>query len=386
LTCCKERLGAPNRFKVAWAGGEELKVESVDSFPLRVKIGERLQGGTFAYPDYQTVLVRAVCDGVEGWGEAMSRSDPRINSLAVRFLASTLTGNEFDGARPAWKRVWDQLRVRGHTRGVFVEALSGVETALLDCQGRLAGKPLGLLFANSAAGEVRVFAGSLFESRGSMESQVDVARARGLSGAKVKVGFGVGRDLQILGAVRKAWEDGMIVADANGAYEGRTALEACRAFSGLGLSWFEEPVLSDDLEGYRLISGSGVRVGAGESWFPGDFDVPLRDRVVDVLEPSVSRCGGVGVMMKVAAEAAARGMGFSPMTGMNSAISVAASLQVASVNPSEGVEFNPFPNPLQSELVHGMPEPKDGTIGVPGGPGLGVEVDLGFVKRHSLGQ
>jgi L-alanine-DL-glutamate epimerase-like enolase superfamily enzyme len=362
----------------------ELKVESVDSYPLRVKLDERLQGGTFAYTDYQTVLVRAVCDGVEGWGEAMSRSDPRINSLAVSYLASEMVGHEFDGAKSAWMKVWNQLRVRGHTRGPFVEALSGIETSLFDCAGRLANKPLGRLFTESSAGEVRVFAGSLFESRGPLKAQVELARTAGLSGAKVKVGFGVERDLQILGEVREAWEEGMLVADANGAYDGATAEKACAAYSKLGLSWFEEPVLSDDLEGYRRLAGSGVRIGAGESWFAGDFDVPVREGLVDVLEPSVSRCGGVGVMMKVAADAESSGMGFSPMTGMNSAISVAASLQVASVNSNEGVEFNPFPNPLQSELAHGLPAPKGGYVHVPGGPGLGVEVDLRFVKAHTL--
>jgi len=70
------------------------------------------------------------------------------------------------------------------------------------------------------------------------------------------------------------------------------------------------------------------------------------------------------------------------MTGMNSGLSLAASLQVASARATEGVEFNPFPNPLQTEMVEGLQEPRGGFVRVPGGPGLGVEVDVGFVRKH----
>jgi D-galactarolactone cycloisomerase len=359
-----------------------LKVESLEAYPLRIRARERLQGGTFGYTYFQTVLVRAVCDGIEGWGEAMTRADPAATALLVKYLARPLLGQEFEGAADAWRGCWKELRIRGHTRGVDVEALSGIEIALQDCAGRLLRKPLGKMFAEHTSSRVPAFAGSLFESRGSIEGQVERARSSGLTGAKVKIGFGVGRDRRILARVRKLWPDGMLVADANGAYDAPGAAKACAAFRDLDLAWFEEPVLSDDIEGYASLRELGVNIGAGESWFPGDFDGPIGRKLVDVLEPSVSRCGGLGVEMDIARRGSRAGIRFSPMTGMNSAVSLAASLHAASARQSVGVEYNPFQNPLQTELASGLEEPRSGTIGVPSGHGLGIAIDQRFVKSH----
>lgn len=361
-----------------------MKVESVHAFPIRIKAEEKLKGGTFGYSHYQTVLVKAVADGVEGWGEAMTRFDPDSTATMVSYIAKGITGRDFGDVKSAWSQAWRELRVRGHTRGIDVEALSGIEIALYDCWGKAKKKPLNRMFSRSPSARVRVFAGSLFESRGPLEEQVQAAKDRGMLGAKVKIGFGVEKDRRILAGVRKLWEDGMLVADANGAYDAAGAAKACSAFSDLGLAWFEEPVLSDDFEGYASLKGSGVKIGAGESWFVGDFDMPLEKGLVGVIEPSVSRCGGVGVEMEVARRAASRGVSFSPMTGMNSAVSLAASLHAASANGSVGVEYNPFVNPLQTDLTDSIGEPKDGSVGVPSGYGLGIEVDARFVRTHSL--
>jgi D-galactarolactone cycloisomerase len=361
-----------------------LRVEGLRAFPVRVKAGERLEGGTFSYEDYQSVLVRASVDGVEGWGEAMSRSDPRAPALLVDYLASKLAGKEFPDVKSAWDLCWRELRVRGHTRGTDVEALSGIEIALHDCLGKLLKKPLSELLTPRPSEQVPVFAGSLFESRGPLEGQIEAAKARGLRGAKVKIGFGAERDREILGRVRRLWGEGMVVADANGAYDAPSAAKACEAFSGLDLAWFEEPVPSDDLAGYEALKGSGVRIGGGESWFADDFDLPLARRLVGVLEPSVSRCGGIGVEVEVGRRAVAAGVWFSPMTGMNSAVSLAASLHVASAVGSVGVEYNPFPNPLQTDLAAGLGRPEGGRMKVPTRPGLGIDVDARFVRAHSV--
>lgn len=360
-----------------------MKVDSVTPFPVRIKAREQLKGGTFSYAYYQTVIVRAEVDGVEGWGEAMTRFDLAATASLVRYLGRGLEGRTFDDVEAAWKTAWRELRIRGHTRGTDVEALSGIEIALYDCAGKIRRKPLGRLFSDRAEEKVPAFAGSLFGSRGPIDAQVAAAKRSGLKGAKVKIGFGPEEDARLLGRVRKLWPEGMLVADANGAYDAAGAREACDRFADLGLAWFEEPVLSDDLEGYSALRGSGVKVGAGEAWFAGDFEGPIGQGLIDVIEPSVSRCGGIGVELGVARRAAAAGLAFSPMTGMNSAVSLAASIHVASVAGSVGVEYNPFANPLQTELASGVGEPKGGAIGVPRGDGLGLEVDLRFLKKHS---
>lgn len=359
-----------------------MRLESVDPFPLSVKAKETLRGGTFSYSHYVTVLVKAVMDGTEGWGEAMTRSDPEATAILVKYLAQGVVGKDHDSVLGAWEKIWRDLRIRGHTRGVEVEALSGIELALYDAYGKIERKPLNKILSPRSVTSVPVFAGSLFSSRGPLEKQVDVAKVRELRGAKVKVGFGVKEDLKILRSVRRIWEEGMLIADANGAYDSLTAKKACHAFEDLELEWFEEPVLSDDIDGYASLKGSGVRIGAGETWFPGDFRRPIEERLVDIVEPSISRCGGLGVEVGVARAAAKSGIKFSPMTGMNSAISLAASIHVAAATRSVGVEYNPFPNPLQTELASGLVNPRNGEISVPTGDGLGLIIDDRFVKSH----
>jgi L-alanine-DL-glutamate epimerase-like enolase superfamily enzyme len=382
--CCKS-VPEPsvNQIKLAPGAMARLKIESVEAYPIKIRAKERLQGGTFSYSYYQTVIVKAGVEGAEGWGEAMTRFDPASTYAMVNHLGQKIVGTDPGGVHDAWETIWRELRIRGHTRGVGVEALSGIEMALEDAYGKIEGVPVGKVFSKKPSSRVGVFAGSLFRSRGKLIQQVEAARQRGMLGAKVKIGFGVKEDTATLTEIRNAWPDGMIVADANGAYDGATAARACSSFAGLGLAWFEEPVLSDDLQGYSMLKGLGVKVGAGESWFVDDFEEPVTKGLVQVLEPSVSRCGGVEVTANVAKRAAERGLGFSPMTGMNSALSLAASLQVASAFPTVAVEYNPFPNPLQTELVEDLPEPSGGTIRVPSGPGLGVTVDRRFVKTHS---
>jgi L-alanine-DL-glutamate epimerase-like enolase superfamily enzyme len=360
-----------------------MKVESVEAFPISMKVEEALRGGTFSYSHYQTVIVRTVVDGVEGWGEAMTRFDPDATAVLVRYLGRSLLGRSYDDVRGAWNQVWKELRIRGHTRGVDVEALSGIEIALHDCLGKLRKVPLSKLYSEEPARDVPAFAGSLFASRGPLEDQVQAAKDAGLAGAKIKIGFGIEEDRRTLSKVRGAWEGGILVADANGAYDSGGAAKACEAFADLDLAWFEEPVLADNVEGYISLMGSKVKIGAGESWFVGDFDWPIIRKFVDVLEPSVSRCGGVGVMMDVAKRAEEKGIGFSPMTGMNSAVSLAASLHAGAARRSVGVEYNPFANPLQTELASGLERPRDGRMRVPSGHGLGIAIDVNFVKTHT---
>ena len=375
---------AANQFKVASGTTLSMKLQAVEAFPMRLRIKENLRGGSFTYANYQAVLVRVIVDGVEGWGEAMTRFEPGATALLVRYLAQGMLGMEFEKVRQPWEMSWRELRIRGHTRGTDVEALSGIEIAIYDAVGKIMRKPLGSLFSARPAKKVPVFAGSIFSSRGPLGDQVMKAMTKGLAGAKVKIGFGIREDRRVLERVRKTWPDGMLVGDANGAYDARGAARACEAFADLGLAWFEEPVPSDDIEGYASLKGSPVKIGAGESWFVYDFRLPIELQLVGVIEPSVSRCGGVGVQIDVARKAAKMGISFSPMVGMNSVLSLAASIHAASVCPSVGVEYNPYSNPLQTELGEGLREPSEGTIEVPRGPGLGVTIDNRFVKAHSV--
>src|SRR5437879_10489346 len=116
----------------------------------------------------------------------MTRSGPKITALLVEeYLGPMIVGKKFESPESVWQAVWRELRVRGHTRGVEVEGLSGIEIAVQDAYARLRGSPVSNLLGRRRASEVPAYAGSLFTSRGPLKSQVEGVRARVLRGHKV---------------------------------------------------------------------------------------------------------------------------------------------------------------------------------------------------------
>jgi D-galactarolactone cycloisomerase len=363
-----------------------LLVESIEAFPLKIKVREDLRAGTFSYDNYMTVLIRVVCDGQQGWGEAMTRFSPGSTAAMIEeYFSPIIKGKDFDQPVSAWNLLWRTLQVRGHTRGTDVEALSGLEIALWDAYGRIKKSSIADLLGKNSKETVPVYAGSIFASRGDLQDQINQVKERGFGGVKVKIGFELDKDLKLLREVRKAWHEGTIIADANCAYELLEARKATKLFSEVKPAWLEEPLASDNFVGYSQLSKDrAVPIGAGESWFASDFESPIQEKIIDVFEPSVSRCGGISVNWNFAKEAGKRGIRYAPMVGANSAISLAASLQIASIAENLiAVEVEPFGNPLVSGLCPKFPSPKKGVQEIPKGFGLGVDVDESFLRRHT---
>jgi L-alanine-DL-glutamate epimerase-like enolase superfamily enzyme len=363
-----------------------LKVEGLEAYPCRINTKDRLVAGPFTYTQYQTVIVKVTSGREYGLGEAMTRHTPEATALLLKdYFPRLLAGRDFERPEDAWKLVWQDLRTRGHTRGILVEALSAVDIALWDLYGKNVGKSIARLLSRQPARSVPVYAGSVFSSRGEISRQLEKVGSLGVDAVKVKIGFGVDKDITMLKKIRRSWGDFRTIADANGVYDKEHALRLAKGVGKLGLAWLEEPVASDDLEGYRSLAHNRlVRLGAGETWFASDFDTPVSEKLVDVIEPSVSRCGGIGTEWRVAGMAAGRGLKFAPMVGVNSAVSLAASLQVAAAAKNlYAVEFDPFDNPLVEGLAPEFPRVTNGRLPIPQEPGLGIDVDLAFLKKYA---
>lgn len=361
-----------------------MKVDSLEFFPIRISGKERLTAGTFSYEGYVTVLIRAICDGEEGWGEAMTRTSPTVTSMAVKeILAPDIIGCEVEHPSELWGKIWRKLRARGHTRGIEVEALSGIDIALWDAYCKMKKVSLGEELSKHPSDAIQAYAGSVFPSRGDIMSQVKRVQDHGLSGVKIKIGFGLENDTRLVRQVRKYFPSGMVIIDANGAYSADEAIALGEMLEGLQITWFEEPVLSDDIEGYRKIKGKmKMKIAAGETWFGSDFDLPIREGLVQIVEPCVSRCGGITLFKDISKKVEYYGLKMAPMVGLNSAITLAASLHLACASRSSiAIEFDPFGNPLVNELCHNFPVLKDGKIIRPKKYGLGVEIDESFLAR-----
>jgi D-galactarolactone cycloisomerase len=171
--------------------------------------------------------------------------------------------------------------------------------------------------------------------------------------------------------------------DANGYYRADAAISLCRRVEDLDIAWLEEPLPADDLDGYRLLRRAcpTMTIAAGEAEFTAQSALPfLQERLVDVIQPDVARAGGVTGCRRPASVASAMGVDYAPHTGASSGVCIAASLQVAGGLPEiRTFEHMVLEQPLQA-VVRGLPKPVQGRIDIPGGPGLGLDVDESLIR------
>ncbi len=269
--------------------------------------------GTYAWD--KTVLV--VCEVTAGnaRGLGYTYADVSTARLIHDQLVPVLRGRDALDVPAAWVAMCHAVRNLGRP-GVAAMAISAADAALWDLKGRLLGLPLvRLLGAARPAAPVYGSGGFTSYSIDRLQKQLGGWVAEGIPRVKMKIGTHPGEDLERVRAARDAIGDAELFVDANGAYSRKQALAFAERFAGLGVTWFEEPVSSDDLDGLRLIRDRGpasVDVAAGEYgydlWY---FRRMLQAGAVDVLQADASRCGGVTGFLRAAAVCESFGLPFS---------------------------------------------------------------------------
>jgi L-alanine-DL-glutamate epimerase-like enolase superfamily enzyme len=185
----------------------------------------------------------------------------------------------------------------------------------------------------AARDEVPVYGSDGFTSYSTsqLEAQLGNWGAEGITRVKIKVGRDVRADVERVAVARRAiGPDTELFVDANGAYTRKEALAQAERFAGEDVSWFEEPVSSDDLEGLAVIverAPAGMAIAAGEyGYHPFYFRHMLEARAVDVLQADATRCGGITAFLRVAALAEAHAIPLSAHTAPSLHLHVCAGL------------------------------------------------------------
>jgi L-alanine-DL-glutamate epimerase-like enolase superfamily enzyme len=352
--------------------------------------------GIGAYNTYSMVLVEITTDdGLVGYGEAIARRGGRMTATAVESLfADVLVGEDPRNVEGLWVRMVDRLRRWGHTGGVVIEAISGVDVALWDLAGKAYGLPVWQLLAGAGRTTVPCYASSVYiNDTDTMVSEAVEQQRRGFTRLKVKIGRpeeegGERADLEALRAIREATGEALVLyVDANGAYDAAGAIRMGRAMEALDIRWFEEPVPADDLAGYeRVHQMTSTPLARGETDF-GLFSMRevIARRLVDVVQPDLARCGGITAARHVWTLTYAANLAFAPHTGFSGGLSQLAALHVAAAAPSLlALEYMYIDNPIREIFVGGYPLAQDGRVPVPEGPGLGLELDLDKVAAYTV--
>jgi D-galactarolactone cycloisomerase len=201
-------------------------------------------------------------------------------------------------------------------------------------------------------------------------------------------------ELRILEQLRRTLPpDVKLMVDVWGAYTPPMALEVGRELQRLGVYWYEEPLPQAGYIGYEALAAElDLPVAGGEMLQSRTAFKELLDRrAVDIVQPDISICGGVGECMFVAELARLHGVRCVPHT-WNGAIMNIATLHVAAALPEASrlagvdaplLEFDSTDNPFMRAELCDPPPLRDGCFEVPSGPGLGVEVDETWLRQHA---
>jgi L-alanine-DL-glutamate epimerase-like enolase superfamily enzyme len=338
-------------------------------------------------------------EGITGIGEVDSApeavraivSAPGSHAVAAS-LRSLLVGEDPSDVERLWQKMYRGLIYIGR-RGIALHAISGVDIALWDLKGKIEGKPVCELIGSPQRDKVRAYASLLMpDSTGEVTERVSSLCAQGFTA--IKLGWGpLGRDadhdVRLATAAKDAAGEVEIMIDAGLGYgsDAKTAIRVARAFEELGIFWLEEPFEPDEYEAYAELADTvDIRVAAGEQ----DTTVwgfrELIDRShVDLVQPDVTRCGGITELLRIAELARARGVETVPHA-WKSGIIKAASLHVNAVLPDALFqEYCIADTPINTTLTsERLPIDGEGFVAVPSGPGLGVSLDPDVVERYRV--
>ena len=343
----------------------------------------------------ETTLVRIEADdGTVGWGECwgpVAGTRETIDDL----LTPELIGENPLRADALSDRLYDLTRA-AYQSTVPMPALSGVDIALWDLKGKLLDTAVTTLLGGRRRDRVRAYAtGHYFKHGADLEEQYEriaaeaKENAEALGAVKAKIGlqllgYGPAEDVELVSRIREAIGDATLMVDANYAYDPATAREVGNAIEKYDVYWFEEPVPPERSDGYaRLRESLDVRIAGGECNMPHEFTNMLDAGGFDIAQPDICNVGGLTAARRVAAECRAAGVPVIPHV-WGTPIAIAASLSLIATLPGEPwLEFDRSQNPLREEL---SAEPfiadEDGTVPIPNGPGLGIEMDEATIERY----
>jgi D-galactarolactone cycloisomerase len=338
-----------------------------------------------------TIVAVHTDEGVTGVGSVFTNVDLVRGALAT--LEHLYAGE--NALEP--ERVSEKLRQHmfWFGRGGSVEhAISGVDIALWDILGKATGQPVGRLLGGRYRTKVRPYASIIMREPGELAEMLTELRRRKFRAFKIGWGpFGresAKTDEAIVAAARKAiGDDGFLMVDAGGSaawwHQGyKWALRTAQMLAEYGVDWFEEALKPDAIADYReLRLRAPVPISAGEVLTRRQgFEPWITSGALDIIQPDVTKCGGISEFRRVAWMAEDHGVRTIPH-GWNTAVGLAADLQLASAfADTDFVEYligSPYIDELPTEP---WTLDDDGMLAIPDGPGLGIELNPETIAKY----
>lgn len=361
----------------------KVPIVSVGVSAYRVPTRSAESDGTFEWDSTTLVLVQVEAGGVRGLG--YSYADTATAKLIHERFVTLLVGRDAFSISGRWNDMAHDVRNLGR-EGIASMAISAVDNALWDWKAKFVDLPLAALLGQTRE-SIAIYGSGGFTSytEAQLAAQLREWAEQGAQAVKMKVGRDAKRDAARVAAARRAiGDEPALFVDANGAYTRKQALALAQAFSASNVSWFEEPVSSDDLAGLHLLrdrAPAGMSISAGEyGYVPDYFRRMLEAQAVDVLQADATRCCGITGFMVAAALCEAFHVPLSSHCAP--CLHVPAT---CAARPAIHLEYFFDHVRIEEMMFDGVPVLRDGRLAPDlSRPGLGIELKRQDAERFQL--
>lgn len=361
------------------------------SFPVSVKNAVRLGVGQALKRDAVVVKVTTK-SGIIGWGESHhGRAPSTIAHFINHALKPALIKQDASNVNGIWEIIYRrQLVAMGIGAGCAI-AMSGIDMALWDIRAKAVGWPLYKLLGG-ASKKIPAYAGGValgWQDPNQLVEEASTYIQSGYNAIKLRLGEGVNQDLARVRAIRNHFGEGLkILTDANCAYDLNAARQIIPALDDLGVGWLEEPFPAHDYRNYEVARSFGkIAFAAGENHYTRfEFNRLVDDRVVAILQPDLSKTGGITECLRIAALGSSYKLQTNPHTCMTG-INMAATLHfLAAIDQGGYFEADVSKENLFRDSLVKAPFviDKSGCVMPSDEPGIGVEVNENFIKEYPV--
>lgn len=361
-----------------------MKIDRVETITLRFEYanGFRYAGGQCTARVTSLVLVHTD-SGQVGIGAAYSH--PGLVHLIVQDqLAPLLVGEDPTDVESLWQKMYRITRWYGR-KGAAMTAIGAIDTACWDLRGKSLGQPVWALLGGQRLTCPAYASALLWKEPAALAEEASRLIERGFRRVKMRLGYGGDRDRASVQAVRDAIGPNCdVMCDGSMRYSLEDAALLGEFLAEQNVFWFEEPFEPEDIDSYVALSSRVTPpLAAGENEFGlQGFRELIRAGALDIVQPDVSRCGGITEAKRVADLALTAGLRVAPHTWSDAVAVTANAHLVASLTNGITVEIDQTGNPFIDELLVEPLVVRDGLLSLSKAPGLGIELNPATLQRY----
>ena len=370
-----------------------LKIARVEGFATSFPVKQGVTLGIGRAVKRDALVVKVTTEsGLVGWGESHhGRAPGAIAQLINTTLRQLVVGMDASDVVGVWNRIYARQLISHGMGQACALAMSGLDQALWDIRGKAVGWPLYKLLGGSSK-PMPAYAGGIslgFQPPAELVEEARALREQGYRAVKLRFGDTAARDIERITAVRTAFGNELVImVDANTGYTLADVRAVMPVLDELNVLWLEEPFAAHDYRSYRQAAAMGrTPLAAGENHYTRfEFNRLIEEGAVQIVQPDLSKAGGITEVMRIAAMASAEKLPIHPHT-LASGLNMAASIHLLCAIDNPGYfEADVSKENLFRDQLTNRPDRLDenGCVRPPESPGLGIDVDEQFLLAHPV--